>query len=74
MQAPIEVDGREVLVSASIGVSTADPKQEVEPEDLLRKADAAMHAAKRKGKARHKVFDPGSDTTTSGRSPGAWWT
>ena len=68
LQAPIEVDGREVLVSASIGVGTADPEQEEEPEDLLRKADVAMHAAKRKGKARHKVFDPGSDTTTSGRS------
>ena len=68
LKAPIEVDGSEVLVSASIGVTVADPKQEESPEDLLREADVAMHAAKRKGKARHKVFDPGADTTTSGRS------
>jgi diguanylate cyclase (GGDEF)-like protein len=68
LRAPIEVDGSEVLVSASIGISVADPEQEEGPEDLLRKADVAMHAAKRKGKARHKLFDPGADTTTSGRS------
>jgi diguanylate cyclase (GGDEF)-like protein len=68
LKAPIEVDGSEVLVSASIGVTVANPKQEESPEDLLREADVAMHAAKRKGKARHKVFDPGADTTTSGRS------
>jgi predicted signal transduction protein with EAL and GGDEF domain len=57
-----------VLVSASIGVAAAGPEQEADAEDLLRKANVAMHAAKRKDKARHKVFDPGSDTTTSGRS------
>ena len=68
LKAPIEANGSEVLVSASIGVTVADPKQEESPEDLLREADVAMHAAKRKGKARHKVFDPGADTTTSGRS------
>jgi diguanylate cyclase (GGDEF)-like protein len=69
LKAPIEVDGSEVLTSASIGVAVADPEQEDGPEDLLRKADVAMHAAKRKGKARHKVFDPGADTTTtSGRA------
>jgi diguanylate cyclase (GGDEF)-like protein len=66
LRAPIEVEGSEVLLSASIGV--AIPEEEDGPEDLLRKADVAMHAAKRKGKARHKVFDRGADTTTSGRS------
>ena len=50
-KAPIEVDGSEVLVSASIGVTVANPKQEESPEDLLREADVAMHAAR--GKARH---------------------
>jgi diguanylate cyclase (GGDEF)-like protein len=68
LKAPIEVDESEVLVSASIGAAVADPKQVDGSEHLLRQADVAMHAAKRKGKARHKVFDPGADTTTSGRS------
>jgi predicted signal transduction protein with EAL and GGDEF domain len=57
-----------VLVSASVGVAvSASEDREEGPEGLLRNADVAMHAAKRKGKARHKVFDPGADTTTSRR-------
>jgi predicted signal transduction protein with EAL and GGDEF domain len=34
----------------------------------MRNVDVAMHAAKRKGKARHKVFDLGFDTIASKRS------
>jgi diguanylate cyclase (GGDEF)-like protein len=68
VRTPTEVDGSEVLVSASIGVAIGGSSQEAGPEDLLRNADVAMHAAKRKGKARYRVFDPGADTTTSGRS------
>jgi len=68
LSAPVEPNGSEVLVSASVGVAIGDPKQEVGPEGLLRNADVAMHAAKRKGKGRHKVFDPGASSTTSRRS------
>jgi diguanylate cyclase (GGDEF)-like protein len=68
VRTPAEVEGGEVLVSASIGVAIGGAGQEGGPEDLLRNADVAMHAAKRKGKARHRVFDYGADTTTSGRS------
>ncbi len=66
LKAPIGLEGSEVLISASVGVAVGGPEGE-SPESLMRYADAAMHAAKRKGKARHKVFDPGADTTTSGR-------
>jgi diguanylate cyclase (GGDEF)-like protein len=66
--APIELNGSEVLVSASVGVAIGGPEQEDGPEDLLRNADVAMHAAKRKGKARFKVFDPDASSTTSRRS------
>lgn len=52
--APIELNGSEVLVSASVGVAIGGPEQEDGPEDLLRNADVAMHAAKRKGKARFR--------------------
>jgi len=65
---PVEFNGSEVLVSASVGVAIGGPKQEGGPEDLLRNADVAMHAAKRKGKARYKVFDPDASSTTSRRS------
>ncbi len=63
----IELDGSEVLVSASIGVTVGSSGREDNPEGLLRNADVAMHTAKRKGKARHQVFDPDADTTTSKR-------
>ena len=68
LSAPVELNGSEVLVSASVGVAIGDPKQEDGPEGLLRNADVAMHAAKRKGKGRHKVFDPDASSTTSRRS------
>jgi diguanylate cyclase (GGDEF)-like protein len=68
LRAPIELAGSEVLVSASVGVAVGGSDQEDSPESLLRNADVAMHAAKEKGKARHQVFDPGADTTTSRRS------
>lgn len=66
LRAPIGLDSGEVLVSASVGAAIGGSVQD-SPEGLLRNADVAMHEAKRKGKARHKIFDPGADTTTSGR-------
>ena len=54
---PFAVDGREVVVTASIGIahgssSTADAG------DLLRNADVAMYMAKGRGKSGCEVFDP----------------
>ncbi len=63
---PIGLGEVEVSVSASVGISVGGSEGD-SPEGLLREADVAMHEAKRKGKARHKVFDPGGGTTTSGR-------
>ncbi|HEV8043684.1 MAG TPA: hypothetical protein VGP38_00770 [Rubrobacter sp.] len=62
----MRLDGSEVLVSATVGISLGGSDQD-SPEGLPRNADVAMHAAKAKGKARHKVFDPDASTTTSGR-------
>lgn len=55
LAAPIAVDGREVVTSASIGVAITEPG--APPEDVLRDADTAMYRAKAAGKARHAVFD-----------------
>ena len=49
----IEIDGREVFVTASIGVSAG---LEEEPEELLRRADLAMYEAKGQGKGRYELF------------------
>lgn len=66
LRAPVGLGESEVSVSASVGIAVGDSEGD-SAEGLLREADVAMHEAKRKGKARHKVFNPGAETTTSGR-------
>ena len=53
---PIELNGHEVFVSASIGIAfgTLD---HTSAEQVLRDADFAMYQAKASGHARHEVFD-----------------
>jgi diguanylate cyclase (GGDEF)-like protein len=52
---PLAVEGREVVVSASIGVALA--REGVVPEALVREADRAMYRAKAGGKATPVVVD-----------------
>ncbi len=54
--APFTIDGRELYVSASIGIALGDGQAEG-PEALVRNADLAMYRAKLNGKARHEVFE-----------------
>src|SRR5580704_8667392 len=53
---PVELNGHETFVSASIGIAfgTLD---HTSPEQILRDADFAMYQAKSNGHARHEVFD-----------------
>ncbi len=53
---PYPFEGREVFVTASIGIALSSAKL-ASPEEILRDADLAMYHAKAKGKARHEVFD-----------------
>ena len=52
---PFHLDGRELVVAASIGIALAD--SDAEPTDVMRDADVAMYRAKADGKGRHAVFD-----------------
>ncbi len=52
---PVEVDGRPLRVTASIGIARAEPGST--PSSLLRDADAAMYAAKDAGRDRYMVSD-----------------
>jgi diguanylate cyclase (GGDEF)-like protein len=52
---PIESEGRELHLTASIGISLY-PEHGSDAETLLRKADMAMHSAKRLGRNRHQMF------------------
>ena len=53
---PVSIAGRDVAVTASIGIVVADPAG-TSPEDLLRDADTAMYQAKERGRARAHLFD-----------------
>jgi len=55
LQDPFHLDGRELVVAASIGIALADP--DAAPPDVMRDADVAMYRAKAEGKGRHAVFD-----------------
>jgi len=54
-QRPLMIEGRELLVSASVGASIY-PDHEVEPDALLRAADAALFEAKSHGRSRLSLF------------------
>ncbi|MBU1979340.1 MAG: diguanylate cyclase, partial [Gammaproteobacteria bacterium] len=63
---PYHIDGREVQVSASIGV-TVYPLNDADPESLLRHADQAMYQAKQAGRNRYSIFDVSLDQQTRSR-------
>jgi diguanylate cyclase (GGDEF)-like protein/PAS domain S-box-containing protein len=53
---PVQVDGQEVYINASIGIALGSAGYE-RPEEVLRDADAAMYRAKTLGRNRHEVFN-----------------
>ncbi len=56
LRAPIGLRGREVNVTASLGLAHAAPGDAA--DDILRNADVAMYNSKEAGSARHTVFEP----------------
>ncbi len=56
LEQPFALSGRELFVTASIGIKYSGVSDE-EPEDLLRDADTAMYSAKALGKAQYQEFD-----------------
>lgn len=65
MHLPFEIGGRQISVTASVGIAVS-PGNACDPSDLIRRADMAMYEAKRCGKARYAVFDPATQTGQSG--------
>jgi len=55
LQAPFEIEGRPVSISASLGVTVAAPGDTC--ETLLRNADTAMYVAKASGRASVRLFE-----------------
>ena len=54
--APILVQGKEVVLSGSIGIALSESGQD--SDALLRNADAAMYTAKSAGKGQYRLFEP----------------
>ena len=57
LQVPLQIDGHEIAVSASIGMAAARGEHQ-HADELLRNADVAMYTAKADGKSRYAVFEP----------------
>lgn len=55
LEQPFSVAGRELFVTASVGIKYSGDDEQ--PEDILRDADTAMYSAKALGKAQYQVFN-----------------
>jgi diguanylate cyclase (GGDEF)-like protein/PAS domain S-box-containing protein len=52
---PIQLGGRELVVTSSVGIAVSDGSDH--PGDIVRQADLAMYLAKEKGRSRWEFFD-----------------
>ena len=59
LEAPIEIDGKQVYPRASVGICISDEDLlSQDAEELLRNADVAMYMAKRDSKGSYRLFEP----------------
>jgi diguanylate cyclase (GGDEF)-like protein len=58
MKRPLEIMGREIFITVSIGAAMC-PNDDDQPAGLLVKADAAMYEAKRSGRNAYRHYVPG---------------
>ncbi len=58
LRVPVQLTGRPVTVTASIGVATTATAVHRDAEELLRNADVAMYQAKSAGRDRVVAFTP----------------
>jgi EAL domain-containing protein (putative c-di-GMP-specific phosphodiesterase class I) len=60
------VDGRDILISASIGIALTRGGS-MQPDEVLHNADLAMYQAKAEGRARYELYQPGLSVSTRER-------
>jgi diguanylate cyclase (GGDEF)-like protein len=72
LAAPLPIEGRRLVVPASIGVAVSAPLERPSVDELLRRADVAMYNAKAAGKHRLAIYTgeavPAAAPAPAGRS------
>jgi diguanylate cyclase (GGDEF)-like protein len=63
---PISVEGRDVFVTASLGISVG-PRDGSDADTLFKHADVALHRAKQRGRNGFMFFDPGMNAPAARR-------
>ncbi len=58
---PIQIGKLEMVVTASLGITSYPQTDDMDAEQLLRQADQAMYQAKLAGKNRYHIFDADND-------------
>jgi diguanylate cyclase (GGDEF)-like protein len=54
---PLDIDGVALTIAPSVGISVY-PEDGSDPEQLLKHADIALHAAKERGRGNHQFYTP----------------
>jgi diguanylate cyclase (GGDEF)-like protein len=67
LREPIVLRGRQHLITASVGIATF-PRDASSAEDLLKRADAAMYAAKGDGRDRYSYYTEGQHSASIERA------
>ncbi len=66
LSAPFDVQGHQVVISASIGIAIM-PDDGDDPDCLLKNADMALYRAKEDGRGIHRYFEPDMDARMQAR-------
>jgi diguanylate cyclase (GGDEF)-like protein len=66
LSAPLNVDGHRLHITGSIGVALA-PRDGIDPDELLKKSDMALYAAKADGRGVFRFFEPAMDAAAQAR-------
>jgi len=67
--APVSIEGRNLVVPASIGIAAVAPRETLAVDELLRRADVAMYHAKAEGKNRLATYDAAIDVIPRSSAP-----
>ena len=66
ISAPYEIDGHQIVIGVSIGISLS-PQDGSDPDELLKNADLALYRAKADGRGTYRFFETGMDARAQAR-------